>query len=193
MGKMRILGIDPGTAIIGYGMIECERGEVHCGNHHAFYGCITTEKDRTAERRLSDLYDGMTNLLRTYKPDVISIEKLFFARNVTTALAVGEARGVILLSAEQAGVAVVGYTPMQMKQQMTGYGKAEKKQVKEMIKRILMLEKDNFKTDDAWDAIGLALTHCYLTGLATRPEFIVDYKPEKKLKVKSEKLKVKAD
>ncbi len=181
---MRILGIDPGTAIIGYGMVECARGEVASGNHHAFYGCITTEKDRTADRRLSDLFDGMTNLLRTYKPDIIAIEKLFFARNVTTAMAVGEARGVILLAAQQAGVETVGYTPMQVKQQVTGYGKAEKKQVKEMIKKILSLEAEHIKTDDAWDAIGIALTHCYLAGLAIRPEFIV---PHVKIKAPSTK------
>lgn len=181
---MRILGIDPGTAIVGYGMIECNRGEVVVGNHHAFYGCITTEKDRTAEHRLNDLFDGMTSLLRTYKPDIISIEKLFFARNVTTALAVGEARGVILLACQQAGVSTIGYTPMQMKQQITGYGKAEKKQIKEMVKKILFLEKEHVKTDDAWDAIGLALTHCYLAGLAIRPDFIVPHVAVKKSKAK---------
>lgn len=170
---MRILGIDPGTAIVGYGLIECTRSEVATGNHHAFYGCLTTEKDRTADRRLSDLYDGMTSLLRTYRPDIIAIEKLFFARNVTTAMAVGEARGVILLAAQQAGIGTVGYTPMQVKQQVTGYGKAEKKQLKEMVKKIMQLETEHVKTDDAWDAIGIALAHCYLTGLAQRPDFIV--------------------
>ncbi len=179
---MRILGIDPGTAIIGYGMVECLRGEIMAGAHHAFYGCITTEKDRSADRRLSDLYDGMSSLLRTYKPDIIAIEKLFFARNVTTAMAVGEARGVILLAAQQAGIETIGYTPMQVKQQVTGYGKAEKKQLKEMVKKIMLLETEHVKTDDAWDAIGIALTHCYLTGLAIRPEFIVPHVKTKKLK-----------
>lgn len=161
-------------------MVECVRGEVMAGAHHAFYGCITTDKERTADRRLSDLYDGMTNLLRTYKPDVIAIEKLFFARNVTTALAVGEARGVILLAAQQAGIETTGYTPMQVKLQVTGWGKAEKKQVKEMVKKILLLDHEHIQTDDAWDAIGIALTHIYLTGLAIRPDFIVP--PEKKSK-----------
>lgn len=182
---MRILGIDPGTAIIGYGMVECVRGEVASGHHHAFYGCITTEKDRSAEHRLEDLYNGMVSLLRTYKPDAMAVEKLFFARNVSTAMGVGEARGVILLSAQQAGVAVFGYTPMQVKQQITGYGKAEKKQIKEMVKKILFLDTEHIKTDDAWDAIGVALTHCYLNGLAIRPDFIIPHETTKSKKIKS--------
>ncbi|MFA6082291.1 MAG: crossover junction endodeoxyribonuclease RuvC [Patescibacteria group bacterium] len=170
---MRILGIDPGTAIIGYGMIECDHGEIVCGYHHAIYGAIQTDKDQTASARLLVQYGQLTGLIRSAKPDLIVTEKLFFARNVTTAIAVGQSRGIILLTAEQAGAPLFEYTPMQIKQQITGYGKADKKQIREMVKKIMQLDTERTKLDDAWDGLAIAITHCYLAGLAVRPEFIV--------------------
>ena len=169
---MKILGIDPGTAIIGYGMIECHGNTVTCGHDYAHYGSIHTDKGKRPEERLLEQYHALTELIRSHKPDLIVTEKLFFARNVSTAIAVGQARGVILLCAEQAGKPIFEYTPMQVKQQITGYGKAEKKQIIEMVKRILELDQMRTKLDDAWDGLAIALTHCYLSGMSTRPEFV---------------------
>lgn len=170
---MRILGIDPGTAIIGYGLIECCNGVVAQGHETALYDAIRTDKEKRDELRLRELYDAMVGLIRSTKPDVIAIERVFFARNVTTALGVGQARGVILLAAEQAGKSVSQYTPLQVKHEITGYGKAEKKQVQAMAKKILGLEEIRTKLDDAWDALAIALTHCYKSGMAMRPDYII--------------------
>lgn len=182
---MKILGIDPGTAIIGYGLIECGDGELKCGYDHTFYDAIRTDKGKRDELRLRELYDGMVGLIRSVKPDIIVIERVYFARNVTTALGVGQARGVILLAAEQANKPVFQYTPLQVKQQITGYGKAEKKQVQVMVKRILELEEMRTKLDDAWDAVAIAITHCYKSGLAIRPDYIVPPEVLSKKKVKA--------
>lgn len=151
---MRILGIDPGTARVGWGLIE--------GNEKSYqmrrYGCIETDKDMQAYHRLSEIYREVLGILRTEQPDQVVIERLFFARNVTTAMAVGQARGVILLAAAHANLPIYEYTPMQVKQVVTGHGRAEKIQVQEMIQLLLKL-KELPKPDDAADALAIALTH----------------------------------
>lgn len=182
---LRILGIDPGTAIIGYGLIECLDGEVVCDHDYIHYDALRTDKDQRPAERLKLHYDQLSNLFRSLKPDTVVIERLFFARNVTTAIGVGQARGVIMLCAEQAGKPIFEYTPLQVKQQITGYGKAEKKTMIEMTKKILNIDHERTRNDDAWDGLAIALTHCYIAGLATRPEFIVDQTQSAKLKTQN--------
>lgn len=173
-GFVRILGIDPGTAIIGHGLVTVCDSKLKCGFDQSLYGSIHTDKDKRDELRLRELYDGMVNLIRSYQPDVMAIERVFFSRNVTTALGVGQARGVIMLAAEQANLPIFQYTPLQVKQQVTGYGKAEKKQVQAMAKRILELEEIRTKLDDAWDALAIAITHSYMSGMVVRPDYIIE-------------------
>ncbi len=168
-------------------MIELDHGEVICGHHHALYASIHTDKEKRPEQRLLEQFDQLTELIRSYQPDILVTERLFFARNVSTAIAVGQARGVILLVAEQAGKPIYEYTPMQIKQQVTGYGKAEKKQIIGMVQKILQLDQMRTKLDDAWDGLAIALTHAYLSGLAVRPDFIV---PPDAIKTKPKAKKV---
>ena len=161
---MIILGIDPGTAITGFGVIRSsgtQRQLVDCG-------VITTHKDTPHSQRLAELYADLVELLRKHQPDIAAVEKLFFATNVTTAMTVGEARGVALLALEQAGVPIAEYTPLQVKQGITGYGKATKRQVQEMVKLQLKLTTLP-RPDDAADALGIALTHAAYTKEA-RPQ-----------------------
>lgn len=151
---MIILGIDPGTATTGFGLIRRDgsvRELIDCG-------VITTHKDTPHAQRLAELFSDLVGLLQKYSPDVAAVEKLFFAANVTTAMTVGEARGVVLLALEQAGVSIAEYTPLQVKQGITGYGKATKRQVQEMVKLQLKLAVIP-KPDDAADALAIALTH----------------------------------
>jgi len=151
---MRILGIDPGYATIGFGFIESNRSE-----HQLLqFGTITTPADLPFPQRLRMIYEDMENLLEVLKPDVISIEELFFGRNVTTGIGVSHGRGVILLAAAQKGIPIFEYTPMQIKQAVCGYGKAEKRQVMDMTKRLLHM-KEVARPDDAADAIAVALCH----------------------------------
>lgn len=151
---MKILGIDPGYATVGFGMIESNRTE-----HRLLqYGTITTPAGMAFSRRLSMIYDDMIQLLETLQPDVLSIEELFFGHNVTTGIGVAHGRGVILLVAEKKNVPVFEYTPMQVKQAVCGYGKAEKHQVMDMTRRLLKM-KEVARPDDAADAIALALCH----------------------------------
>ncbi len=151
---MRILGIDPGTGIIGFGCIEMGKKTPILIDA----GVIrTTIGDDTASR-LVELYDAMTELISDIKPDVASVEKLFFAQNVTTAMAVSQARGVILLALQQANVGIYEYTPLQIKMAITGYGKAKKQDVQEMVRLQLGLTEVP-KPDDCADAIAAALTH----------------------------------
>ena len=151
---MRILGIDPGTGIIGFGCIEMGKKMPILIDA----GVIrTTIGDDTASR-LVELFDAMTELISDIKPDVASVEKLFFAQNVTTAMAVSQARGVILLALQQAGVGIYEYTPLQIKMAITGYGKAKKQDVQEMVRLQLGLTEVP-KPDDCADAIAAALTH----------------------------------
>jgi crossover junction endodeoxyribonuclease RuvC len=157
---MRIVGIDPGTARIGWGLIEGQKQSYSMVR----YGCIETDKSKQAYHRLQEIYQEIYGLLQTEKPDQVVVEQLFFARNVTTALSVGQARGVILLAAANAGLPIFEYTPLQVKQSITGYGRAEKNQIQAMVKMLLKL-KEIPKPDDAADALAIALTHGF-TNLA---------------------------
>lgn len=151
---MRIIGIDPGTATVGWGVIE-EEGSVP---RIVGYGHISTDKSLPAEERLEEISRDIESLISTYKPDEAAIEELFFAKNVTTAMAVGQARGVILLTLHRLCIRISGYTPLEVKQAVTNYGRAEKRQVQEMVKNILKL-KEIPKPDDAADALAIALCH----------------------------------
>ncbi|MBR4017802.1 MAG: crossover junction endodeoxyribonuclease RuvC [Oscillospiraceae bacterium] len=151
---MRILGIDPGYGITGFGLIEAERNHyklLHCG-------AITTPAGMDFSARLEIIYNDMVQLLEMAKPDKVAIEELFFGQNVTTGIGVAQSRGVILLAIRQAGLEVAQYKPMQVKQAVVGYGNATKHQVMEMTKRILNLSQLP-KPDDAADAIAIALCH----------------------------------
>ena len=151
---MRILGIDPGYGITGFGVIDTERGQsrlVTCG-------AITTPAGMDFSARLEIIYEDMRKLLETAKPDCVAIEELFFGQNVTTGIGVAQSRGVILLAVRQAGLEVTAYKPMQVKQAVVGYGNATKHQVQEMTKRLLHLDAMP-KPDDAADAIAIALCH----------------------------------
>lgn len=151
---MRILGIDPGVATIGFGVVEAERNRqrlIKCG-------VITTPAHTSLSSRLEQIFRDMADLLDLFKPDAVSIEELFFNTNITTGIAVAHARGVILLACRIAGVQIFEYTPLQVKQAVTGYGKAEKKQVMDMVKRLCNLPAPP-RPDDAADAVALALCH----------------------------------
>ncbi|MBQ7187581.1 MAG: crossover junction endodeoxyribonuclease RuvC [Ruminococcus sp.] len=151
---MRVLGIDPGYAIIGYGVVECESG------HFSLTTCgrITTDAGTPFDRRLKIIFDDMCEIIRRFKPEQLSVEKLFFNSNQKTAIDVAQARGVTLLPAIQAGVPIFEYTPLQVKSSIVGYGRAEKHQVQEMVKNMLHLQ-DIIKPDDTADAVALAITH----------------------------------
>ena len=151
---MRILGIDPGFATIGFGLVEAQRAQVHM----VTYGAITTPAGLPLSRRLLQIGEDMEELIGQLKPDVISIEELFFNTNLTTGISVAHGRGVILLAAEQLGVPIFEYTPMQVKLAVTGYGKADKKQVMQMTQRLLHLAKLP-RPDDAADALAIAFCH----------------------------------
>lgn len=156
---MRILGIDPGYAIVGYGVIEARNGQYR----PVEYGAVTTRAGEDFGLRLKEIYDGMAELLDTLKPQAASVEKLYFTNNKTTGIGVAEARGVILLALAQAGVPLYEYTPMQVKQGVTGYGKAQKHQVQEMTRRLLKL-REIPKPDDTADALALAICHGQAAG-----------------------------
>lgn len=156
---MRIIGIDPGYAIVGYGVIDYDRFRFSTVG----YGAVTTAANTPFEERLTSIYDDMTVLLEKYKPDCVAIERLYFNTNTTTAIDVAQARGVILLAAKKAGLGVYEYTPLQVKQAVTGYGKAEKHQVMEMVKSLLSL-KAVPKPDDTADALAIAVCHAHCAG-----------------------------
>ena len=149
------LGIDPGTATTGYGLVRLEQDGSLVAVH---YGVILTPKEATAPARLEMLYDELSGILKKYKPDTSAVEKLFFSRNVTTAIAVGQARGVVMLCMQQAGIEPAEYTPNEVKQAVVGYGSADKRQVQEMVRALLMLDSIP-KPDDAADALAIAITH----------------------------------
>ena len=151
---MRILGIDPGIAIVGFGLIESNRGSVRMLQ----YGAVTTEAGLPLATRLVQIENDMTALIAQLKPDEIAVEELFFSKNITTGIAVAHGRGVILCTAERLGVPIFEYTPMQVKQAVVGYGLADKKQVMDMTKRLLNL-KAVPKPDDAADALAIAICH----------------------------------
>lgn len=158
---MRILGIDPGTGILGFGIIEARATSVQLVDA----GVIRTPVKEDDAIRLETIYDELTDIIASAKPEVMSVEKLFFARNVTTAMTVAQARGVVLLTARQAGMPIFEYTPMQIKQSITGYGKADKKQMQEMV-RVLLKLTEVPKPDDCADALAAAITHAQTRGLA---------------------------
>lgn len=151
---MRILGIDPGVAIVGFGLIESGPGV----QRMLQYGVITTPAGQPLAARLAQIRRDMTELIETLAPDEISIEELFFSKNITTGIAVAHARGVILCAAEEQTIPIYEYTPMQIKQAVVGYGLADKKQVMDMTRRILKL-KAVPRPDDAADALAIALCH----------------------------------
>ena len=151
---MRILGIDPGYGIIGFGLIDAQRSSYRFVN----CGAITTPPNTEFSWRLEVIYNDMTELLRVAQPDAVAIEELFFGQNVTTGINVAQSRGVILLAIRQAGLPIYEYKPMQVKQAVVGYGNATKHQVQDMTKRLLHLNAMP-KPDDAADAIAIALCH----------------------------------
>lgn len=155
---MRIIGIDPGTGILGFGVVDVDNGKVKLVDA----GVITTPAHTAHDERLEDIFDNLTDIVRDTKPEVMSVEKLFFARNITTAMTVAEARGVALLVGRKADLPIAEYTPMQIKQTVTGYGKADKKQVQEMVRLQLGL-KEVPKPDDCADALAAAITHSLMS------------------------------
>lgn len=161
MIKMRILGIDPGYATIGYGIID-----YNCGKFSVVsYGAVTTPAKDPFSDRLNSIYNDIKTLTEKYKPEALSIEKLYFNTNTTTAIDVAQARGVIVLASKRAGLHINEYTPLQVKQSVTGYGRAEKHQVMEMVKSLLGL-KAVPKPDDTADALALAICHAHYSGSA---------------------------
>lgn len=151
------LGIDPGTATTGYGLVRLMQD----GSLVAVkYGVFLTPKESSAPARLEMLYNELRAVLDEYKPETAAVEKLFFSRNVTTALAVGQARGVVMLCLQQAGIEPFEYTPNEVKQAVAGYGSAQKKQVQEMVRALLLLSEIP-KPDDAADALAIAITHLH--------------------------------
>ena len=164
---MRIIGIDPGYAIMGYGIIEKD------GNRHRLidYGVITTDKDMSMPDRLKTLYNGLMDVIAEHQPEEASIEQLYFNTNQTTAISVGQARGVAVLACANNGLSIYEYTPLQIKISITGYGRAEKKQMQNMVRMYLGLEEVP-KPDDAADAIAAALCHCRHNS-STKKQFIM--------------------
>lgn len=159
---MRILGIDPGTGILGFGVIDTKGTQAKLVDA----GVIRTPPHQAEPIRLATIFDGLTEIIADTKPVAVSVEKLFFAQNVTTAMAVSQARGVVLLTAQQAGLTIAEYTPLQIKQAITGYGRADKKQMQEMVRLLLGLQ-DVPKPDDCADALAAALTYAANYRLAT--------------------------
>ncbi|MBO6179147.1 MAG: crossover junction endodeoxyribonuclease RuvC [Selenomonadaceae bacterium] len=149
---MLVLGIDPGTAILGYGFVESVGSRLR----PVCYGAITTSPKARMEDRLMKLYDNLDGLIKEYKPELMAVEQLFFQRNATTAIPVGQARGVVLLAGAKNSVDIKEFTPLQVKQSVTGYGKADKNQVIYMVTKILNL-KTPPKPDDVADALAIAI------------------------------------
>ncbi len=154
--QLRILGIDPGYAIVGYGILDHNGYDLSVVG----YGAITTPANSYMPLRLSDIYDDMNTIISRYKPDAMSIEKLFFTTNQKTGIDVAQARGVIILAAVRGGLSIYEYTPLQVKQSVAGYGKAPKKQVMEMTRTLLSLPSVP-KPDDTADALALAICHAH--------------------------------
>lgn len=152
---MRVIGIDPGTGILGFGVVESSpRQKVTLVDA----GVIRTVPKQPLDERLVEIYEGLSEIIKETKPEVMVIEKLFFAQNVTTAISVSHARGVAMLAGKQAGLEIVEYTPLQIKQALTGYGRADKNQIQQMVKTMLGL-KEVPKPDDCADALAAALMH----------------------------------
>jgi crossover junction endodeoxyribonuclease RuvC len=155
---MRIIGIDPGTGILGFGVVDVNgmKAKLVTG------GVITTPAHTPIDERLEEIFDGLTQIIAETKPEVMSIEKLFFSQNVTTAISVAQARGVAMLTGRKAKLPIAEYTPQQIKQTLTGYGKADKKQMQEMVRLQLGLTEVP-KPDDCADALAAAITHAMMS------------------------------
>lgn len=156
---MIILGIDPGYAIVGYGVLEYKGNKFRVID----YGAVTTQAGTPFPIRLQQIYDQMVLLIKKYKPEALSMEKVFYNNNAKTVVDVCQARGILLLAAQQFGVGIFEYTPLQVKQSVVGYGRAEKKQVQEMTRLILNLDKIP-KPDDTADALAMAICHGHCSG-----------------------------
>jgi crossover junction endodeoxyribonuclease RuvC len=155
---MRIIGIDPGTGILGFGVVDVVKGNYRMVDA----GVITTPAHTPLDVRLEEIFDGLTEIIASTQPAVMSIEKLFFSQNITTAMSVSHARGVAMLTGRKARLQLAEYTPQQIKQTLTGYGKADKKQVQEMVRMHLGL-RDVPKPDDCADALAAAITHALMS------------------------------
>lgn len=166
---MIILGIDPGYAIVGFGVLGYDGHSIEVKG----YGAITTRAETPFPLRLCDIYDDMNSVIEKYHPDVMSIERLYFTTNQKTGIDVAQARGVIMLAAQKAGLEICEYTPLQVKQSVTGYGKAYKPQVMEMTRSILHL-KAVPKPDDTADALALAITHAHAVNALERMSPLTD-------------------
>lgn len=151
---MRILGLDPGTATTGYGIIDALDGRLQV----VTYGVITTPARDSVSQRLQTIYQQLNQILTTYQPDTAGIEEVFFGRNITTAINVGQARGVLILALANANIPIAEYSPPRIKDAVTGYGKANKAQVQLMVRNLLDLEETP-RPDDAADGLAIALTH----------------------------------
>ncbi len=161
---MIILGIDPGVAMVGYSIVECKGNNVKAID----YGCIITKAEEHFPDRIKTIYDRLLEIIDEYQPDDLAIEELFFNKNVKTAIMVGQARGVEILAAVNRGLDIYEYTPLQIKQAVTGYGRADKKQVQQMVKMILNL-KETPKPDDVADALAIAI--CHGAGIKFKEQF----------------------
>lgn len=153
---MKILGIDPGTARVGWGLVIEDKGKVT----QSGFGCIETQSREDLSHRLKEIFDAISLLIKKEKPQVLAIEELFFATNAKTVIPVAQGRGVVLLAAAMAGIPVISYTPLVVKQTITGSGRADKKQIQYMIVKLLHLSSAP-KLDDTADALAIALTHAY--------------------------------
>lgn len=169
---MVILGIDPGIATVGFGIVESHRSQCRAIQ----YGVLSTPAGLPLSRRLTMIYEDMQELIHTFHPDEMAVEELFFTKNITTGIAVAHGRGVILLAAEKLGVPIFEYTPMQVKQAVVGYGGAEKKQVMLMTQRLLGM-KEIPRPDDAADALAIAICHSRAATSLLNTERVFD--PEK--------------
>lgn len=161
---MIILGIDPGIAAVGYSIVECKGNSMKALD----YGCIKTKSTELFPDRIKTIYDSLIEIIEEYQPEDLAIEELFFNKNVKTAIKVGQARGVEILAAINKGLEIYEYTPLQIKQATVGYGRADKKQVQEMVKLLLNL-KEIPKPDDAADALAIAI--CHGAGLKFKEQF----------------------
>ena len=162
---MRILGVDPGIGTVGFGVVDAVRGQVS----YVACGAVTTPPNTALSPRLDMIYNDLNELIVTFAPEAISVEELFFSKNITTGISVAHGRGVILLSAYRSGVPVYEYTPMQVKQAVVGYGNAKKHQVIYMVQRLLNM-KSPPKPDDAADALALAICHARSMASRLAPE-----------------------
>ena len=160
---MRILGIDPGIERCGWGVVEEDQGKLKTLD----CGCLLTSKKDDVSKRLEDLYNQLSNLLKKEKPDFVAIEDLFFNSNAKTAIIVGQARGVIMLSVQQASIPIYSYSPLQIKMSITGYGRAEKSQIQQMVKNVLHLAQIP-KPDDVADALAVALTYSFVNKFSNK-------------------------